>query len=161
VSAGHTVYSPEFKATALELVRQIGRKPAARQLGVAVNTLHRWEKPDLYARQLLGSADAKWRRKELCVRGCGRLTSYDRPGGICTDCYIQEHRPDHGTRSRYMGGCRCDDCREAQRVHTAELRRRGDAPRHGVSGYKNYGCRCATCTAAHTAYCRERRRTVA
>jgi hypothetical protein len=158
-----TVYSPEFKATALELVRRIGRKPAARELGVSVNTLHRWEKPSLYTRTLAGSADAKWRRKQPCVRGCGRLTSYDSVTGVCMDCTNTDRAAKHGTRSRYNAGCRCDECRGAKRLAMGRQRRSGVAPTHGLSGYRNYGCRCATCTAANSAYCRDlyqRRRAV-
>lgn len=147
-------YSPEFKAEALTLMRRIGRKPAARQLGISANTLRRWEKPDLYARQLAASADAKWRRKQLCVRGCGRLVSYDSLTGVCIDCTNADRAAKHGTRSCYSIGCRCDDCREANRVYMAECRHSGKPPTHGLSGYKNYGCRCRICTAANTTYCR-------
>jgi hypothetical protein len=149
------VYSPDFRTEALALMRRIGRKPAARQLGISTNTLHRWEKPDLYRRQLRGSAAAKRRRRQPCVRGCGRLTSYDRPEGVCAECYRLEHAASHGTRSRYTAGCRCDLCRAAQREEQRARRRSGQAPTHGLSGYKNYGCRCPVCTQANTVHCRE------
>lgn len=41
----------------------------------------------------------------------------------CLKCYNAARRPEHGTKSRYEGGCRCDDCRranaEAQRAWRA------------------------------------------
>ena len=30
----------------------------------------------------------------------------------------------HGTRSRYVGGCRCDDCRKANAAHAKATRKR-------------------------------------
>jgi hypothetical protein len=30
----------------------------------------------------------------------------------------------HGTRSRYVGGCRCDDCRQANAAHAKATRKR-------------------------------------
>ncbi|GKQ39513.1 hypothetical protein [Streptomyces sp. A012304] len=65
----------------------------------------------------------------------------------------------HGDRRTYAKGCRCADCRDANRLHQAELRARwkndpssADRAGHGKpSTYKNHGCRCAECTAANTA----------
>lgn len=63
----------------------------------------------------------------------------------------------HGTDSRYVGGCRCDACRDARRRYQAESNRRRQArmiagevtPPHGRnSTYNNYGCRCEPCRAA-------------
>lgn len=63
----------------------------------------------------------------------------------------------HGTRGKYTYGCRCDDCREANRAYIAAKRDadyaaglpEGD-PRHGRdSTYTNRGCRCTACTVAH------------
>jgi hypothetical protein len=31
----------------------------------------------------------------------------------CRACYDRERAADHGTESRYTGGCRCDACRQA------------------------------------------------
>lgn len=67
----------------------------------------------------------------------------------------------HGTASTYRNhGCRCVDCREAQRVKiTAERRRRGVRPigetqqplKHGTTyAYRHVGCRCPPCRAANT-----------
>lgn len=56
----------------------------------------------------------------------------------------------HGTRSSYVhAGCRCDECRAAQRAYMRTLRGR-TPPTHSYSGYTNYGCRCAVCTQANT-----------
>lgn len=65
----------------------------------------------------------------------------------------------HGTRNRYLAGCRCDPCREANRTYQAQARadRRSLGlpavdPRHGTrTGYQEWGCKCGPCTAAGTA----------
>lgn len=65
----------------------------------------------------------------------------------------------HGDYRTYNKGCRCDDCREAQRLRCAELRTTraqdpaaADRAGHGkASTYKNYGCRCKACSKANTA----------
>lgn len=75
----------------------------------------------------------------------------------------------HGDHRTYHKGCRCNDCREANRAYQAELRARrhndpysADRAGHGKSStYRNHACRCDECTAAHTADCnayRARRR---
>lgn len=63
----------------------------------------------------------------------------------------------HGVAG-YTRGCRCDVCREANRLQAAEWRRSVRArvaelglPRgvdHGLNAYGNYGCRCDVCKAA-------------
>lgn len=65
----------------------------------------------------------------------------------------------HGNRSRYTQGCRCDSCREANRVYMIRWRRkRGVKPLtaapHGSAYKYKTGCRCEACTAANTAACR-------
>lgn len=75
-----------------------------------------------------------------------------------------ENRPkaQHGTRSGYQSGCRCDECRTALRDYARDRRRenggtqgkRVDIPeeRHGKnSTYMNYGCRCDPCKAVNSA----------
>ncbi|MGW1160430.1 hypothetical protein ACWD48_19860 [Streptomyces sp. NPDC002519] len=65
----------------------------------------------------------------------------------------------HGDYRTYGKGCRCDDCREAQRQRCARLREdrakdpaRADRAGHGkASTYKNHGCRCVPCSKANTA----------
>lgn len=65
----------------------------------------------------------------------------------------------HGDYRTYGKGCRCDDCREAQRVHGIEQRAKwardpeaADRAGHGKpSTYKNYGCRCEPCSKANSA----------
>lgn len=65
----------------------------------------------------------------------------------------------HGDYRTYIKGCRCDDCREGHRIHTAEIRKQrfqdpkaADRAGHGkASTYKNYGCRCEACSKANTA----------
>jgi hypothetical protein len=77
--------------------------------------------------------------------------------------------PEHGTHARYLSGCRCEDCREANRVRCLEYRRRAaadpaiaDRAGHGrASTYKNLGCRCTPCreaSMAHQAKARAARR---
>lgn len=49
----------------------------------------------------------------------------------------------------YKRGCRCTECREANRIRRAQQRASKNPPNHGTeSGYFNYGCRCAPCKAA-------------
>ena len=66
----------------------------------------------------------------------------------------------HGTASAYVNHrCRCDVCREGNRVRQAAIRERLAAlgkhePEripHGTYGYTNWACRCGVCTAANTA----------
>lgn len=71
----------------------------------------------------------------------------------------------HGTRSRYVAGCRCDLCATANREYRRRWEERAvkaGPPVHGLGGYKNYRCRCEVCSAAsaayHRAYHAERRR---
>ncbi len=65
----------------------------------------------------------------------------------------------HGTPSAYNHGCRCPECREANRVRCRALRavlkartdKSDDAIPHGTTGgYKNWGCHCGLCTDANT-----------
>jgi len=66
-------------------------------------------------------------------------------------------------------GCRCDECRVANRTQVAAGRARryritadngGVAPtgKHNETTYSNWGCRCRVCTTAHAAAVRGRRR---
>lgn len=65
----------------------------------------------------------------------------------------------HGDHRTYGKGCRCADCREAQRVRGIEQRAKwaqdpaaADRAGHGKpSTYKNYGCRCEPCSKANSA----------
>jgi hypothetical protein len=65
----------------------------------------------------------------------------------------------HGTPSAYNHGCRCPDCREANRIRCLDQRERlrqrtiqaDPAVPHGTTGgYKNWGCHCVKCTIANT-----------
>ncbi|MEV8396334.1 hypothetical protein [Streptomyces niveus] len=65
----------------------------------------------------------------------------------------------HGDYRTYLKGCRCDDCREAQRLRGIAQRARwsqdpsaADRAGHGKpSTYKNYKCRCQPCSKANSA----------
>jgi hypothetical protein len=71
----------------------------------------------------------------------------------------------HGVYATYSGGCRCVDCREANRLYQkgAQARRRqhpelADMAGHGkTSTYTNYSCRCAECRTANAATTRAQR----
>lgn len=85
---------------------------------------------------------------------------------------------EHGTISRYNSGCRCDECRRANREYGREYyRKRKQADReadlakrracremypcrspHGTRSRYNSGCRCDECRRANREY--ERRRTM-
>lgn len=41
----------------------------------------------------------------------------------CLACTRALRAPEHGTGSRYAGGCRCDDCRAATAAYMREWRR--------------------------------------
>lgn len=61
----------------------------------------------------------------------------------------------HGKTSTYGKGCRCDLCREANRLKVCRTRaalkeRPFDEIPHGTwSGYTNYSCRCPDCRRAN------------
>lgn len=65
----------------------------------------------------------------------------------------------HGNAATYRAGCRCDDCREANRVRSVAerarraARSRDEVPHGTAGGYSNWGCRCERCTAANSAKC--------
>lgn len=66
--------------------------------------------------------------------------------------------PEHGRKTTYNQGCRCDECRAANAEYTQKFiaNHRGQLPdgdqRHGTTGgYSNYSCRCGPCTAANSA----------
>lgn len=63
---------------------------------------------------------------------------------VCARCFRARRAPEHGTRSRYLAGCSCDDCRAANRAAGRALKGK-PPPNHGYSGYQNYGCRCQVC----------------
>lgn len=62
----------------------------------------------------------------------------------------------HGTHSTYSRGCRCEGCREAHRIYTAQRRAVALAEgtlSHGLRGTYDAGCRCQKCRdAKHVAY---------
>lgn len=67
------------------------------------------------------------------------------------------NKPGHGTRSRYVSGCRCSSCTIANAFTAAEYKRmrvqwlaeEPDIVQHGkVNTYSNYGCRCDPCRLA-------------
>jgi hypothetical protein len=80
-------------------------------------------------------------------------------------------RATHGRQATYHRGCRCDECKVAQRDYMRRLReemsnainygvprpKRDTGPasatkptRHGcMNTYSNWGCRCARCTRAN------------
>lgn len=91
--------------------------------------------------------ERKERARGKCV-DCGGRT-YDRKTVRCDACRKAFIEPEHGTISKYGGGCRCDACRAENTRVCAERRRYGVAPNHGTfSGYQNYGCRCEPCREA-------------
>lgn len=114
-----------------------------------------------YVAELLSDpAGEKARARKDSYRGicenCGASTnSCNGPGKaskLCASCHTESIRAEHGTRSRYHGGCRCDDCRTAKREYMRTLQGQ-PAPNHAtVSGYVNYGCRCEPCKAAYSRY---------
>lgn len=68
-------------------------------------------------------------------------------------------RTAHGLPNTYKSGCRCTQCREANRVYQAAATARraanptaADQAGHGKpSTYSNYLCRCDDCRAANAA----------
>lgn len=42
----------------------------------------------------------------------------------CHHAYVASQEPAHGSRSRYNGGCRCQDCRDANTAYTRRWRQR-------------------------------------
>ena len=77
-----------------------------------------------YAHGLELSRQAKQRRKQPCVRGCGRLTSWDSTTGVCDRCRRADHPARCGTNSMYSLGCRCDECRAAHAAYQRDYYRR-------------------------------------
>lgn len=72
----------------------------------------------------------------------------------------------HGKRGTYVyRRCRCDACREAERVYQASRPKKERTPadlkakQHGtVNAYIHYGCKCRPCKDAIAAYRRHRRK---
>jgi len=60
-----------------------------------------------------------WKRSRkpppFCV-DCGKQTAAHKHKR-CRPCHLKAVRAPHGTRSCYVGGCRCEPCREAQRAY--------------------------------------------
>lgn len=64
----------------------------------------------------------------------------------------------HGRATTYKSGCRCGECREANRLYQAAANKRraadpalADRAGHGrASTYINYACRCAPCRYANS-----------
>lgn len=96
--------------------------------------------------------DADDCRQLLAMLGITRPKPKRKPGRPSVD-------HGHGDHRTYAKGCRCDACRDANRLHCAGLRAKwktdpanADRAGHGKpSTYKNHGCRCDKCTAANTA----------
>jgi 5-methylcytosine-specific restriction endonuclease McrA len=69
----------------------------------------------------------------------------------------------HGTHRGYGSGCRCDECKAAERVYRkgrrADLLASGQIPHGTVNGHSNYGCRCEPCCVAGSAKSRAYRQT--
>jgi hypothetical protein len=70
---------------------------------------------------------------------------------------VQVRPEQHGTRTGYHYGCRCDDCQAAQAAYDAARRprkgrtRKPPSPlRHGTCHAYNRGCRCDDCRRANT-----------
>lgn len=65
---------------------------------------------------------------------------------------------EHGTKSRYVHGCRCQECKAANTAYqreSTEARRSKPVPEgvtHGKACATNYGCKCAVCSEAVRAY---------
>ena len=61
----------------------------------------------------------------------------------------------HGTRQRYVQGCRCDPCRQANTAYTRTQRGGLKLPRplpeHGTTARYRKGCKCPECRAANAA----------
>lgn len=80
----------------------------------------------------------------------------------------------HGTLNGYVNqGCRCDECREANRAYNMARRQEradgksisewsrqrghtGGPRKHNASTYSNWKCRCGECADAYAAYRRQR-----
>ncbi|MBC2903194.1 hypothetical protein [Streptomyces cupreus] len=73
--------------------------------------------------------------------------------------------PRHGKPGTYKQGCRCNACREANRLYQNAANKRraanpalADRAGHGSpSTYINYACRCDACKAANTRRLRAQR----
>jgi hypothetical protein len=72
---------------------------------------------------------------------------------------------EHGTRSMYTKGCRCQECRAAAARASRERREKQKAiteanpelvPHGTYNGYVNWKCRCELCTTANREYQRTR-----
>lgn len=72
-----------------------------------------------------------------------------------------QKRNQHGSRGRYAEGCRCLECKDANRRYMNEYRsrKRGGKPvrkygklTHGTRSFYVHGCRCPECTRANADY---------
>lgn len=82
---------------------------------------------------------------------------------LCRKCHrsktnLEMQTAEHGTLSKYQGGCRCIPCTEAnaerQRIYWRERGRSAFKPtEHGKPGmYNTRKCKCDACRAAKKAY---------
>jgi predicted transcriptional regulator len=129
------------------------QREIANRFSVSLTAVNTWlSDPDLSKQR------ARRKRYRGTCEDCGRST--DGSNGkakapkLCAVCYGARCEPEHGTLSRYTSRkwrCRCDDCREANRLYVRSLQGK-PPPRHGNSGYVNYGCRCVVCTKGNRDY---------
>jgi len=73
----------------------------------------------------------------------------------------KKSNPNHGELLRYKHGCRCDLCRNANRLKYTPTTLIGPIPlEHGTTkAYRYYSCRCALCKRANADYCKAQRKT--
>ena len=107
-------------------------------------------------------------RQWMCTE-CTAFGDYPSSPHIRLVLRAEAAKNQHGTRTMYNKGCRCQDCRAAvskymrdhrrERVEERHNRPEGveDRFEHGYSAYVNWGCRCEVCSAANLEYQRSRR----
>lgn len=87
------------------------------------------------------------------------LCRWRKEWGIPSPEWSNRREVECGTYPSYEQGCRCEGCRDANRIRgTRQNRKRYQRVKesglpahipHGASAYVNWGCRCEVCSAAH------------